>query len=417
MKDATLIIYNANEVCTLDNGDQGLRTGAAMDNLNVIEKGAIALVEDVIVGVGTTEEILDSFRAETQIDGTGTVLMPGFVDPHTHVVFAGSREHEFEMRLRGESYMEIAAAGGGIRSSMRATRAASVTQLIEESIPRLNRMLAWGTTTIEAKSGYGLELETELRQLEAIRELHKQHEIDLVPTFLGAHEIPDEYRDHVDEYVRIVIEEMIPAVVERGLAAYCDVFCEAGVFNIDQSRAILQAAKAAGLKVRLHADEFVDLGGAMLAAELQAISADHLLAISDEGIQAMQEAGVIATLLPGTTFSLGKKEYAPARKMIDAGLPIALATDCNPGSCYTESMQIIIALACTQMRMTPAEAITASTLNAAHALELGDHIGSLSVGKQADIVVFDMPSYRTLPYHFGVNHVRFVIKRGEVITV
>lgn len=413
----SLIIRNIKQIVTLKNPSNQPRRGKEMENLEIIENGAIGIEENKIAWVGKDENLpKEQITENTQIiPAYNFVAMPGFVDPHTHPVFSGTREVEFEMRVKGKSYQEIALSGGGIRSSVRKTRGASVTDLVQKGLPRLNRMLDWGTTTIEAKSGYGLSTEDEIKQLEAIKECDKLHPIDLIPTFLGAHEIPDEYRENREEYIRLVIEEMIPLVARKKLAVFCDVFCEEHVFNIDESRKILQAAQNAGLKLKLHADELSPFGGAELAAELNAISADHLVAVSDEGIKKMKESDVIPVLLPGTTFSLGLKEYAPARKIIEEGLPVALATDCNPGSCYTESIPIIIAIACTRMRMTPAEAITATTLNAAYAIDNANDIGSIEPGKKADILLFNMPSYQYLPYHFGVNHLSYVIKNGNIV--
>jgi imidazolonepropionase len=388
-----------------------------MEELGIIDDGCVAARSGRIVAVGKTEDILKrTFLMEggVEIDASGKVVMPGFVDPHTHPVFVGSREDEFEMRIRGTTYQEIAQQGGGIRSTVRKVREASKEELLQSALPRLDRMMRYGTTTVEAKSGYGLSLQDEIKMLEVIRELNERHPIDLVPTFLGAHEIPDEYRDRKEDYVDLVIEEMIPVVSKRGLAEFCDIFCEEGVFDIAESRRILRAAGEAGLKVKLHADELSPCGGAELAAEMKAVSADHLVAVSDKGIEALHEKGVIAVLLPGTTFSLGLKTYAPARRMIAKGVPVALATDMNPGSCLTESMPIILTLACVMMRMTPAEAITAATINAACAIHREGSVGSLDVGKQADVVVWDMPTVRYLPYHFGVNLVETVIKDGKI---
>ena len=389
-----------------------------MGDLGVIEDGAIAVRAERIAAVGASKEVLRQVNLSEdgiEIEASGKVVMPGFVDPHTHPVFIGSREDEFELRIKGATYQEIAQKGGGIRSTVRKVRKASREELFEAAIPRLDRMMEHGTTTIEAKSGYGLSLEDELKLLEIIRDLHHRHSMDLVPTFLGAHEIPDEYQNKKSEYVELIIREMIPAVAERGLAEFCDIFCEDGVFDVNESRRILTAAKEAGLKLKLHADELSPFGGAELAADLKATSADHLVAVSDSGMKALKSHGVMAVLLPGTTFSLGLQKCAPARKMINEGIPVALATDMNPGSCRTESMAIIMTLACVMMRMTPAEAITAATINAAFAVDRGDSVGSLEVGKKADFVIWDIPHYRYLPYHFGVNLVEMVIKNGTVV--
>ena len=394
-----------------------------MSELGLIENGAVAASRGLITLVGTTEEVLAQTEAEEMIDASNGVVMPGFVDPHTHLVFAGSREDEFESRLKGATYMEIMAAGGGIMSTVRATRAATLPQLIAQSRERLDRMLAHGTTTAEAKSGYGLNVEDELKMLEAIRQLDATHPIDLVPTFLGAHAVPVEFKGRVDEYVEMVVNEMLP-LAERELRGntsvpsvpfFCDVFCEEGVFSLSQSRRILERAKELGFGLKIHADEFKPLGGTRLAVELGAVSADHLVCTPVEEIEALAGSDTIAVSLPGTPFGLGHHEYTPARQIIEAGGALALATDLNPGTCYCESMQFIIALACRYMRLTPAEAIAAATLNAAHAIGLGDRVGSLETGKKADILVLNISNYRHLGYHFGVNLVEKVIKSARVL--
>ncbi|MFQ6092391.1 MAG: imidazolonepropionase [bacterium] len=413
-----LLVRNAHQLVTLRSSQPGPRCGDQMENLGILENGAVAVQAGWIVGVGETGEILPRIEfseGSAEIDAAGKVVMPGFVDGHTHPVFVGAREEEFELRIRGATYQEIAQKGGGIRSTVRKVRQTSVEELFETAWLRLDRMLEHGTTTIEAKSGYGLNTADELKLLEVIRELDERHPLDLVPTFLGAHEIPDEYRQRKAEYVELLIREMIPAVAARGLAEFCDAFCEEGVFDVDESRRILSAAREADLKLKLHADELSPSGGAELAAELKATSADHLVAISDRGIKTLKEQDVIAVLLPGTTFSLGLKEYPPVRRMIGEGIPVALATDMNPGSCRTESMAIIITLACVMLRMTPAEAVSAATINSACAIDRGDSVGSLEVGKKADIVIWNIPNYKHLPYHFGVNLVEMVIKDGKIV--
>jgi imidazolonepropionase len=402
------------------------RRGEAMNELGLIEDGAVAVSRGLITLIGTTEEVLAQTEADEMIDASNRVVMPGFVDPHTHLVFAGSREDEFELRLRGATYMEIMAAGGGIMSTVRATRAATLPQLMAQSRGRLDRMLAHGTTTAEAKSGYGLNVDDELRMLEAIRQLDATHPIDLVPTFLGAHAVPVEFKGRADKYVEVVITEMLP-LAEREMREgaseasapsvpfFCDVFCEEGVFSVNQSRRILERARELGFGLKIHADEFKPLGGTRLAVELGAVSADHLVCTTVEEIEALAGSDTIAVSLPGTPFGLGHREYTPARRIIEAGGALALATDLNPGTCYCESMQFIIALACRYMRLTPAEAITAATLNAAHAIGLGDKVGSLETGKKADMLVLDIPNYRHLGYHFGVNLVERVIKSGQAV--
>jgi imidazolonepropionase len=319
------------------------------------------------------------------------------------------------MRAAGVTYQEIASRGGGIRSTVRKTRAASEDELFEIGKKHAQAFLEHGTTSIEAKSGYGLTVDDELKILRVIRRLNDETPLDLIPTFLGAHEIPDEYRDRREEYIRLVIDEMLPKVAAEGLALYCDVFCESHVFTPDESRRVLVRAKELGLGIRFHAEQLTLCGGANLAAELEAESADHLEWIDDEGIARLQAAGVVAVLLPGAVFNLGLTRYAPARRMIEAGLAVALATDFNPGSSPTPSMQMILSIACTQMRMTPAEALTAATINPAYSLDLGERVGSLELGKQADVVVFDCSDYRQIPYIFGVNHSVVVIKRGRVV--
>jgi imidazolonepropionase len=341
-------------------------------------------------------------------------VLPGLVDSHTHLIFAGTREDEFARRIRGTSYQEIAQQGGGINATVRQVRSASKDELKEVARHRLDRMLALGVTTVEVKSGYGLTFADEVKCLEAISELDREHPCDLVPTFLGAHEVPPEYRNDREGYLRLVIERMLPEVADRRLAAFCDVFCEQGVFGPYESECVLRAAARRGLGLKVHADEFSPLGGAELAACLGAASADHLLHVSEVGVEAMRSAGTVATLLPGTAFFLGLTP-APARRLIDAGVAVALATDCNPGSCMTENLPLIGTMACSQMRMDPAEVVTALTLNAAAALARSDRVGSLEPGKQADLVILDLPNYQLFPYHFGVNHVWRVVKSGRVV--
>jgi imidazolonepropionase len=360
-------------------------------------------------------EQLGSVDETPTLDGRGGTLVPGFVDPHTHLPWAGSREEEFAMRLAGKTYMEIAGAGGGILSTVRATRRCSEEELSRLVTRRLDRMLRHGTTTAEAKSGYGLNLEDENKQLRTIRDAAADHPVDLAATLLAAHEIPIEHRENRGRYLDLVCQEIVPAVGEAGLARFCDVFCERGVFSAAESRRVLIAGKEHGLEPRLHADEFVDSGGAELAAELGAWSADHLIAVSAAGIEALAAAGVTAVLLPGTSFFLMKRGYAPARRLIEAGVPVALATDCNPGSSNTESMPMIFVLAVYELGLGIEEALTAVTLNAACCLGLGDQIGSIEPGKDADLVLLDAPNVLHLAYHYGVNPVAAVIKRGQVV--
>ena len=418
MIQADLIIEGAAELLTLAGAGNRPRRGEEMRDLGIIQRGALAARRGKIVWVGPTADLTTSVRPMAfckLIDAYGKTVMPGLVDPHTHLVFAGSRENEFVMRIQTKTYLEIAAAGGGINATVAATRQASKAELTFAARRSLNRMLPLGTTTVEAKSGYGLDLETEIRMLEVIQGLNQDDPITVVPTFMGAHEIPPEFRLDPEAYVDLIITRMIPAVAERKLARFCDVFCETGVFSVAQAERIFLAAQAAGMETRVHADELTDLGGAAMAARLKARTADHLLCANDDGIRAMAQAGVIAVLLPGTAYFLHMQRYARARDMIAAGVPVALATDFNPGSCMTESMPLIMNMACTQMRMLPAEAITAATINAAWAIGEQDRIGTLEVEKQADLLVLDAPNHEHLCYHFGVNLVERVVKNGRVV--
>ncbi len=418
MIQADLIIEGAAELVTLRGNASRPRRGEEMRELAIIRQGALAARRGKIVWVGPTADLLTSVRPmafSKLIDAYDKTVMPGLVDPHTHLVFAGSRENEFAMRIQGQTYQEIAAAGGGINATVAATRNASKQELKTTARKVLNRMLTLGTTTVEAKSGYGLDLETELKMLEVIRELNEGGPVTVIPTFMGAHEVPPEYRQQSDAYADLVVTRMIPEVAARRLARFCDVFCETGVFTVEQSERILRAAQNAGLEPRVHADELTDLGGAAMAARIKARTADHLLFATDDGIRQMAGAGVIAVLLPGTAYFLHMQRYARARDMMAAGVPVALATDFNPGSCMTESMPLILNLACTQMRMLPAEAITAATINAAWAIGEEDCAGSLEVGKQADTLILDAPNHEHLCYHFGVNLVETVVKNGKVV--
>ncbi len=409
-----LLIVNANELITLKGGSKKPRIGKQMQVLGIIRNGSLAIKDSRIVAVGKTSEVRKRFSAENVISASGKIVMPGFVDPHTHLVFAGSREDEFQMRIEGNSYMKILDAGGGILSTVRKTRRASVEKLVEFGFKTLDTMLEHGTTTVEAKSGYGLTVKDELKILRAMKRLNQMHAIDVVPTFMGAHAIPPEYKNNPREYVNLVVKEMIPLVVEKRLAGFCDVFCEKGVFGLDQSRRVLAFGNNYKLKLKVHADELSRLGGAELAADIGAISAEHLLFASDDGIRAMTEKNVIAVLLPASAFSMMTGRYADARKMIDLGVPVALGTDFNP-SCWVESQQLVIAFACHFMRLAPAEAITAVTINAAHAIDRASEIGSLEVGKKADVIALDVPNHKFLGYRFGVNLVDKVIKDGRLV--
>jgi imidazolonepropionase len=415
MKPADLIIENATQILTLKAGKGAAK---AEERLAIVTEGSIVMAEGRIIWVGPRHQIsqqVDLSLNPRRIEASGKIVLPGFIDAHTHLVFAGTREKEFELRLQGATYQEIAAKGGGIKSTVQKTRQAGKEELFQVGKRHLDQMLSLGTTTVEAKSGYGLSTKDEIKMLEVLRDLDRAHPVDVVPTFMGAHEIPPEYAGKKDDYVRLVREEMIPAVAQNKLAVFCDVFCEQGVFSPEESRQILQAGQRFGLQAKIHADELTSLGGAELAAELGAVSADHLLFASNGGMERMAEKGVVATLLPGTAFFLFLGRYAAARKMIEKGVTVALASDFNPGSCMTQSLPLITTIACTQMRMTPAEAILGITLHAAMALKKEKDVGSLEAGKQADLVILDIPDYRHLSYHFGVNHVWKVIKKGTVV--
>ena len=348
------------------------------------------------------------------IDARNKAVLPGFVDSHTHFVFGGYRAEEFSWRLRGDSYMEIMKRGGGIVNTVEATRRASFEELVQAGIKRLDSMLSFGVTTVEGKSGYGLDRDTEIKQLEVMAHLNNIHYVDIAATFLGAHAIPPDFKGKEDAFIDFLVRDVMPQVVEQNLAEFCDIFCEQNVFSIEQSRQLLSQAKQLGLKIKIHADEIVHTGGAELASELQAVSADHLLQASDEGIGEMATEGVIATLLPGTAFSL-KEPYARGRYMIDANCAVALATDFNPGSCFSESIPLIIALAALYMKISIEEAITAMTINGAAALDRADSIGSIDVGKHGDLVILEFPSYKFIPYHIGVSTVEKVVKKGNLL--
>lgn len=410
---ADLSIINAHELLTVRNGDKGPRIECDLKELGIIENGAIAVKDGKIIAVGETKDI-KNIASKKILDASGKVVMPGFVDCHTHLVFAGSREDEFAKKIQGKSYLEILKEGGGILSTVKATRKATKDELMRNSRKALDSMLMHGTTTTEVKSGYGLDLKNEIKCLEVINALNREHCMDIVPTFLGAHAVPPEFKGNREGYVKLVANEMMPEIARRGLAEYCDVFCEKGVFLVDDARNILGRARSLGMKLKLHADELSWNSGAELAAELKAASADHLDYISNDGIKRMTEERIIGVLLPGVPFHLMTNKYAPARKMIKGGMVVALATDYNPGSCPTESMQMIIALACREMKLSPAEAIVASTINAAYAIGRAEEVGSLEVGKKADMIILDVPNHRHVPYHFGVNLVENVIKNGEL---
>jgi imidazolonepropionase len=387
-----------------------------MADLMVIEDGAVVIKNGTIAAIGPSDEILAGFNPTgfDAIDAKGKAVLPGFVDSHTHLPFGGYRPEEYAWRLKGVPYMEIMQKGGGIVHTMAATRKADREELLGLGRRRLDAMLAMGVTTVEGKSGYGLDLESEIKQLEVLAELDGSHPVDVVPTFLGAHAVPPEYSGRADDYIDYLIHTVLPEVVRRQLAEFCDVFCEKDVFSLSQSRRLLEQAKTMGLQLKLHADEIASLGGAELAAELGARSADHLLQASDDGIEAMARAHVMATLLPATAFSL-KEPYPRAREMIQTGCAVALATDFNPGSCFTFSIPLIMALATLQMGLTPEEALCAMTLNGAAAVGRAETIGSLEKGKQGDAVILSYPSYLYIPYHIGINIVEKVIKGGNIV--
>ncbi len=411
MTKVDLLIKNCAEIHTLKGPDRP-RIGDEMRDTGRLENGAIVVKNHRIINVGPSKEIEKNHDARETVDATGKTVIPGFVDPHTHLIYSGSRENELKMKIQGKTYMEILKEGGGILSTVNSTRRASKQELKEEALKRLDTMLRHGTTTAEAKRGYGLDMENEIKCLEVINELNETHPIDLIPTYLGAHSLPPEFSDP-GEYIDFCTHEVIPKIAEEGLAKYCDVFCEKGVFTAEESRKLLSEAKKLGLKIRVHADEIENIGCSTMAAELDAISVEHLVKTGEEDIKMMAEAGTMGILLPGTPFMLMEKEYAPARKMIDNEMAVALATDLNP-NCWTESMQMIITLACLQMKMTPSEALTAATFNAAKAVEKDD-IGSLEKGKKADFLVLDVPNHQHIPYRFGGNLVKEVYKDGKKV--
>ncbi len=408
-----LIIKNAAQVVTCS-GFEG-KKGAEMSNLNVIENGTVIVTDGIISHLLQQNDSIPVNPLEyEEIDATGKALLPGFVDPHTHFVFGGYREEEFSWRLRGDSYMSIMQRGGGIVNTTQATRAASEEELYISAKQRLDDMLELGITTAEGKSGYGLDKETELKQLRVMRRLNQDHPIDIVSTFMGPHATPAEWKGREDEFIDFNINEMLPLVAKENLAECADIFCEKNVFTIEQSRRFLTAAREHGFLLKMHADEIVQFGGAELAAELKILSADHLLKASDAGIKAMAESGVVATLLPLTAFSL-REEYARGRYMIDANCVVALATDLNPGSSFTASVPLLFAIACIYMNLSPEEAVTAFTINSAAAINRADTVGSIDVGKQGDMILLKYPSYKFLPYYVGMNCVEKVIKRGLIV--
>jgi imidazolonepropionase len=418
-----LLIHNAGQLVTCA-GPQGPKRGQALRDVGLITDGAVAIDRGMIVAVGPNDELGARYTAQQTLDAGGKVVCPGFVDCHTHLVYAGDRVNEFEQRIQGATYMQIMAAGGGIVSTVRATRAACLAELVASARVRLDEMLRLGTTTVEAKTGYGLDTATELKLLQAAETLDRQHPIDLVPTFLGAHAIPPEYAGRTEAYVELVAQEMTPAAAEwyrassfyaAGVPFFADVFCERNAFDVAQSRRVLQAAATCGLRLKAHVDEFNDLGGLPMALSLGATSVDHLDATGAGGMAQLAAADAVGVVLPAVNFNLGSTHFADARELIDAGAALALSTDLNPGSAPCPSLPLVMSIACRYQRLTPAEALNAITLNAAHAIGMGRRIGSLEVGKQADVLILNTTDYRHLAYHFGGNPVEQVIKRGRII--
>jgi len=390
-----------------------MKCGKEMSDIGLIHDGAVGVKDGYIVFVGLSSDV-DENRADRVIDGKNKTVTPGFVDSHTHLVFSGSREHEFSLRNAGASYAEIHQSGGGINNTVKATRNASKEELVRSALLRLDTCLGFGTTTVEIKSGYGLTFEHETKMLEVIQELREEHVLDIVPTCLGAHTVPFDYMDRRAEYIAMLQEELIPYVAERRLAEFVDVFCEEGAFDIEESRLILQCAVNNGLDVKVHADQLSPLGGSRLAAEFGATSADHLDHLTEEAIAAMKRSGTVAVVLPGVSLFLDLP-MADARRLVEEGLPVAIATDANPGSCMSENIQLMMTVAGTMMHLSVEEIFTAVTLNAAAALKRSDTLGSIEVGKQADLLIFDVPSYEMIPYHMGVNHLSRVVKRGRIV--
>lgn len=418
-KTIDLLIHSATQLCTVPAHNNAPQRGQKLGDLGIIPHGAIAIHNGYILETGTTADLLPRYNPQNSIDSSGHCLLPGFVDPHTHLPWVGDRANEFEQRIAGATYMEIMAAGGGIMSTVRQTRQATLEQLIAENLPRLQRMLSHGTTSIEAKTGYGLETQTELKQLEAIYQLNSQQPIEITPTFLPAHAIPTEYKGQTQAYVDHICQEMLPIAnqwaKDHQLTLFCDVFCEAGVFDIHQTEQIFRRALELDFRLKLHADEFEGVGGTALAVKMGAVSVDHLVKTPPSDIQALGQSPTIAVSLPGTPFGLGHPHYTPAQAILAAGGALALATDCNPGTCWCENMQMIIALACRSLKLTPAQAIAAATINSAFAIARADQIGSLTAGKQADLLILHSPDYHHLGYRFGTNLVQTVIKRGKIV--
>lgn len=414
---ATMVIKNIDNLITMK-GENRARRGVEQSEIGLISNGIIAIDGEKIiyVGEGDLPSHIKTDDNTEFISGEGKTITPGLVDSHTHVVHGGSREHELTMKLKGVPYLDILAQGGGIHNTMEATRNASFDDLYNQAKKSMDTMLGFGVTTVEGKSGYGVEdFDTEIRQLEVAKKLNEDHHIDLVSTFMGAHAIPMKYKDKPDEFVDIIINEQLPEIAKRDLAKFCDVFAEEGVFTIDQSRKILLAAREHGMDLKIHADEIVTLGGAELAAEIGCVSADHLIAASDEGIKAMGKKGVIGNVLPGTSFNLQTGHYANPKKMIEENVPVAISTDYNPGSCPTENLQLIMSFASLIMKLTPEQVITGVTINGAASLGIEEEVGSIQEGKYADIAIFDAKNLDYIIYHFGINHTDKVIKKGRLV--
>lgn len=411
---ADFILKNIGKLVTMAGGSS-FRIKEDMNNIEILENAYLAVKDGKIleIGVGSGFENLVDENTKLE-DAKGLLVTPGLIDSHTHLIHGGSRENEFSMKLNGVPYIEILNNGGGILSTVKSTKQASKEELYQKAKKSLDRMLEFGVTTVEEKSGYGLELETEIKQLEVGKMLDEDHPVDLVHTFLGAHAVPVEYKENHKAYIDILVDEMMPKIKEIGLAEFCDVFCEEGVFTIEESEYILQKAKEMGYKLKIHADEIESLGGAELAAKLGCTSADHLMAASDKGIKMMAENKIVANILPATSFNLNK-DYADCRKMIDMGAIVSLSSDYNPGSCPSENLQLVMQLGCLHLKMTPNEVLTAVTINAAYALDRADEVGSLEAGKKADFVVFDAPNVEYLMYHFGINHTKQVYKDGKLV--
>ena len=420
MQQADLIIHNAGQLVTCASGGKPKR-GAAMLDVGIIENGAVAISDGKFVGVGATDEIRRTFQAEEYIDAEGSVVCPGFVDPHTHIVFAGNRLNEFELKINGADYLEILANGGGIISTVKQTREASIENLVAQSRERLDKMFACGTTTCEIKTGYGLDTEAEMKMLACVEELDKTHAATIVPTFLAAHAVPPEFKSNANGYVDLICNTMLPRAWKWFVGSsfygrvpfFADVFCEKGAFDLAQSKQVLETARSMGFKLKAHVDEFTNLGGSRLAIQMGAASIDHLDAISDEEVKLLAASNTIGVVTPAVNFNFGSTHFADARKLIDSGCAIALSTDYNPGSAPCPSQPMAMAIACRYQKLLPSEAVNAATINAAHAIGLGNKVGSIEVGKQADLIILDAKDYRQIANEFGGNLVRSVIKKGN----